>query len=109
MWAPPRALLLNILSIMRELIHSSDPHAWLMARRRARARRGRRRRAALADIACLAPSPRLREAYIAHQSVGMGVRVCKSVCIEMKISGRGYLADHRNFVLRFTLMTQHNQ
>ena len=44
----------------------------------------------------------------AGQSAGMGVHVCKSVCIEVKISGRK-VADHRNLVLRFTLMTQHNQ
>ena len=32
----------------------------------------------------------------------------KSVCIEVKISGRK-VADHRNLVLRFALLTQHNQ
>ena len=42
-----------------------------------------------------------------NQSAGMGDHVCKSVCIEEKITGRK-VADHRNLVLRFALMTQHN-
>ena len=41
------------------------------------------------------------------QSAGMGDHVCKFVCIEKKITGRK-VADHRNLVLRFALMTQHN-
>ena len=43
-----------------------------------------------------------------QQGSGMGVHVCKSVCIEVKIIGRR-VSDHRNLVLRFALLTQHNQ